>query len=54
MENLVASDVAAYFGVIESEITVTAIAMDSPEPGTIINLNMVRIYATISACISLY
>jgi hypothetical protein len=29
-------------------------AMDSSEPGTIITLNMVRIYAMISACISLY
>jgi hypothetical protein len=57
MENLVAADVAAYFGVIKSEITITATAMtamDSSEPGTIITLNMVRIYAMISACISLY
>jgi hypothetical protein len=54
MENLVAGDVAAYFGVIKSEITVTATAMDSSDPGTIITLNMVRIYAMISACIPLY
>ena len=54
MENLVAGDVAAYFGVIKSEITVTATAMDSSDPGTIITLNMVQIYAMISACIPLY
>ena len=54
MENLVSGDVAAYFGVIKSEITVTATSMDSPEPGTIITLNMVRIYAMISVVIPLY
>ena len=54
MENLVAGDVAAYFGVIKSEITVTATAMDSSDPGTIITLNMVRIYAMISVFIPLY